>query len=277
MKQKYKISTIIMLLAAASLLVQSCGKDNVKYPTSTLSGHFTYNGQKVGMLFANPDLYFGAGTGHNLAFQQVSGKQNVYGSGEINVYAQHDGSFTSKFFDGDYVYRTLGTKNPFEDIPVTTTPITIKGDTQLEIPVVPYWWMTGLATTFTGGTGGATGVFTATFTLTKVSTATARTLDRVFIYLSPTNRPDAASAVQGAIRSFVAGTNSNGNVVPAAASAGGTVTVKVDLAALSSTTSAPEKQFLTTTLGTNAHIWATVAVKTTGITDALYSDPIQLQ
>src|SRR5476651_269686 len=160
MKQKNKISLLIMLLAAASLLVQSCGKDNLSYPTSTLSGHFTYNGQQVGMLYANPDFLFGAGTGHNLAFQQVTGTQAVYGSGEITVYAQHDGSFTSKFFDGTYNYRTLSSKNPFEDIPETTTPITVKGDTKLEISVVPYWWMSGLTTTFTGATGGFTGVFT---------------------------------------------------------------------------------------------------------------------
>jgi hypothetical protein len=253
-----------MLLAAASVLVQSCGKDNLKYPTSTLSGHFTYNGQPVGMLYSNPDFYFGAGTGHNLAFQQTKGAQNVYGVGDVTVYSQHDGSFTAKMFDGDYTYRTLLLKNPFEDIPAT--PITIKGDTKLEIPVVPYWWMTNLTTTFVGN------VFTATFNVAKVSTAAARTLQFVAIYLTPTNRPDASSATQGAARTFNAGTNAGGIVVPAAASAGGAVTIKVDL----STLTTGEKQFLAA-LGTGGHIWASVAVRTTGVSDALYSDPIQLQ
>src|SRR4051812_7769833 len=101
MKQRNKITLIIMLLVAASVLVQSCGKDNLKYPASTLSGHFTYNGQPVGLLFTNPDLFGANGTGHHLAFQQVKGAQNVYGVGEVQVYAKHDGSFTAKMYDGD--------------------------------------------------------------------------------------------------------------------------------------------------------------------------------
>jgi hypothetical protein len=268
MKQKKKISLFIMLLAAASLIVQSCGKDNLKYPSSTLSGHFTYNGQPFNrLIYSNPDFYFGAGTGHNLAFRQVAGAQERYGvSSEVNVYALHDGSFTSKFFDGDYVYRTLSLKNPFEDF--TNLPITIKGDTKLDIEVVPYWWMTNLTTTFTAN------VFTANLNLAKVSTATARTLQYVAIYLSPTNRPDAASATQGVAKTFNAGTNAGGILVPAAAATGGTnaCTVKLDL----STLSASDKQLLGA-LGTGGHIWATIAVKTTAVTDALYSDPIQLQ
>jgi hypothetical protein len=137
--------------------------------------------------------------------------------------------------------------------------------------------MSGLTTTFTGGsTPGATGVFTATFNLAKVSTAGGgKNLQFVAIYLSPTNRPDAASAAQGAARTFNAGTNSNGNVVPAANSTGATnaVTVKVDLSTLTTL----EQQYLFSTLGTSGHIWASIGVKTSGVTDALYSDPILLK
>ncbi len=270
MKQKNKITLIIMLLAAASVLMQSCGKDNLSYPSSTLSGRFTYLGQPIGLLLTSPDITGANGTGHAMALQQVKGAQNVYGVGEIQVYAKHDGSFAGKMFDGEYTARTLTLKSPFEDF--TNKPITINGTTTLDIPVVPYWWMSNLATTFTGGTGGATGVFTATFNVAKVSTNTARTLQFVAIYLSPTNLPDAASASQGAVRSFNAGTNSGGNVVPVAAGPGGAVTIKVDL----NTLTTGEKQFLAAQ-GPGGHIWATVAVKTTGVTDALYSDAIKLQ
>ena len=77
--------------------------------------------------------------------------------------------------------------------------------------------MSNLHTTYNGG------IFTATFDVAKVSTNAARTLQYVAIYLSPTNTPDIQSATQGAARTFNAGTNSNGNIVPAAASAGGAV------------------------------------------------------
>lgn len=253
-----------MLLAAASMLVQSCGKDNLEYPSSTLSGRFTYQGQPVKLLHTSPDLFATNPVG-TLRLQQVNGDQPVYGVGLIDVYARHDGSFSAKFFDGDYNMSTGGTnKNPFEDF---TTPkaITVNGNTNLgDIEVVPYWWMSNLQTTYTGG------VFTATFDLAKVSTIAARTLQYVAIYLSPTDLPDIQSATQGAVRTFNAGVNTGGNVVPAANSDGGPVTVKIDLNTLSS----GEKQFLKVMGNT---IYASVGVKTRGVNDQIYSDAIQLQ
>nr|WP_294795351.1 DUF3823 domain-containing protein [uncultured Mucilaginibacter sp.] len=266
MKQKNKIALFIMVLAAASMLVQSCGKDNMKYPSSTISGRFTYQNQPVGLIFSNPDIIATAGsTTAAMLLQQKTGAQPAYGVGEVSVYTRHDGSFTGKFFDGDYLARTQGGKVPFEDF--TNKPFSVKGDTNFgNVEVVPYWWMNNLATTYAGG------VFTATFNLTKPSANTARTLDRVYIFLSPDNTPDIQSSTQGAVRSFVAGVNAGGIVVPAAASSGGAVTVKFDL----NTLTAGEKQFLRA-FGNNSTIWASVAVKTTSVTDALYSDPIKLQ
>ena len=266
MKQKNKITVLIMLLVAASMLVQSCGKDNLEYPSSTLSGRFTYQGQPVKLLHTSPDLFATNPVGH-LRLQQVTGDQPVYGVGLIDVYARHDGSFSTKFFDGDYNMTTGGTlKNPFEDF---TTPklITVNGNTDLgNIEVVPYWWMSNLQTTYTAG------VFTATFNLARVSTIAGRNLQYVQIYLSPTNLPDIVSATQGAVRPFNAGTNTGGNVVPAAASNGGPVTVKIDL----NTLSTGEKQFLRA-FGGSGTIYASIGVRTTGVQDQLYSDAIQLQ
>lgn len=264
MKQKNKIARLIMLLAVASMLVQSCGKDNMKYPSSTITGRFTYQGQPVGLQFSNPDV-IGGGTTSAMLWQQTKGAQERYAVGEVAVYAKHDGSFAGKFYDGDYLARTQGGKVPFEDF--TNKPFTVNGDTNFgNVEVVPYWWMNNLATTYTGG------VFTATFNLTKPSNNTARTLQYVAIYLSPDNTPDIQSATQGASRSFNAGVNAGGIVVPAAASAGGAVTIKFDL----NTLTTGEKQFLRA-FGGSGTIWASVAVKTTSVTDALYSDAIKLQ
>ncbi len=256
----------MLLLVAGSMLVQSCGKDNLEYPSSTLSGRFTYQGQPVRLLHTSPDLFATNPLGH-LRLQQVKGNQPVYGVGPIDVYARHDGSFSAKFFDGEYNASTGGTnKNPFEDF-TTPKPVTINGNTNLgDIEVVPYWWMSNLQTTYTGG------VFTATFNVAKVSTIAARTLQFVSIYLSPTGLPDIQSATQGAARTFNAGTNSNGNVVPAAAGTGGAVTIKIDL----NTLTAGEKQFLRA-FGGSGTIYASIGVKTTAVNDQLYSDAIQLQ
>ncbi len=130
MKQKNKITVLIMLLVAASMLVQSCGKDNLEYPSSTLSGRFTYQGQPVKLLHTSPDLFATNPVGH-LRLQQVKGDQPVYGVGPIDVYARHDGSFSTKFFDGEYNMTTGGNlKNPFEDV-TTPKPVTVNGNTDL--------------------------------------------------------------------------------------------------------------------------------------------------
>lgn len=253
-----------MLLTTASVLMQSCGKDNLKYPSSTLSGRFTYQGKPVGLIFTNPDIIGSANTAHVL-LTQTSGAQERYAAGEVRIYARHDGSFSSKFFDGDYIARTAPTRMAFEDF--TNKPIKVNGDTNLgDIEVVPYLWMNNLQTTYVGG------VFTATFNLTKPSASTLATLQYVAIYLSPTNVPDIQSATQGAARTFSAGTNAGGIVVPTAATSTGAVTVKIDL----NTLSADQKQFLRA-FGNNGTIYASVAVKANTITDALYSDVITLQ
>ena len=253
-----------MLLAAASALMQSCGKDNAKYPSSTLKGRFTYQGQPVGLIPSNPDI-IGSGNSATMLLQQTSGGEVRYGAGEVRIYAKTDGSFSTKFFDGDYLARMQGGKSPFEEF--TNKPIKVSGDTDLgNIEVVPFWWPTNVATTYTGG------VLTATFNLARISTKPDRNLQYVAIYLSPTNLADIQSATQGAARTFNAGTNSNGNLVPAAASNGGTVTVKVDL----NTLTTGEKQFLRA-FGNNSTIYASIAVKTDKVTDALYSSQIKLQ
>lgn len=263
MKQINKITLLVMLLAAVSVLIQSCGKDNLKYPSSTLKGRLTYQGQPIGLLPSNPDIIGSANTAA-LLLQQVSGSQEVYGAGEVSLYVKNDGSFNSKFFNGSYLMRSAP-NDPFETF--TNKSVTVSGDTDLgNIEVVPYWWMNNFATTYTGG------VFTATFDLTKPSTNATRTLQYVAVYFSPTNIPDIQSATQGAARTFNAGVNAGGIVVPAAASTGGAVTIRVDL----NTLTTGEKQFLRA-LGGGSTIFATVAVKTTNITDALYSKPIQLQ
>ncbi len=268
MKTKNKITILTMLLAAASLLMQSCGKDNMKYPTSTIKGRLTYQGQPVKLTYNNGDILTNptpATVTSQLLFQQVSGSQSKYGVSDIPVYAKHDGTFAGKFYDGEYTFRSKPGTNPFEDFTGKTA--TVKGDTDLgNIEVVPYWWINNLEPTYTGG------IFTAKFNLTKPSTNASRTLQNVTVYFTPTNLPDVVSATVGIAVSFAAGTNSGGNTVPASGGTGGPVTVSVNL----NTLSTAQKQLLNA-LGGNGTIWATIAVKTNSVNDALYSDPIKLQ
>lgn len=267
MKQKNIITLLTILLTAASVLMQSCGKDNLKYPSATLKGRFTYNGQPVGLIYNNTDVFDQNNNASTMFLQQTKGAQPAYGVGDIRVYAKHDGSFSIKMYDGEYLARTQASRVPFESI--SNFPITVNGDTDLgNIEVKPYWWMSNLVTTYNGG------VLTAKFDLTKVITtgANAKNLQFVAIYLSPSNTPDVLSANSGAALSVNAGVNAGGNIVPAATSNGGAVTLTWDLKTL---TTLQKQQLLS--MGGNGTIWASVAVKTNQITDALYSDPIKLQ
>ena len=216
-----------MLLIAVSVLVQSCGKDNLSYPSSTVKGQFTYQGQPVGLVYSNPDIIGTAGVfTSQLLFQQVKGAQEKYSVGDEALYAKHDGTFTGKFFNGEYLARTSSGRNPFEDFSNKT--VVINGDTDLgNMEVLPNWWLTGLAHSYNAG------VFTANFTLTRPSAQAGRTLQQVIVYFTSTRLADDQAATLGVARPFTPGTNAGGVLIPASGSTGGAGSVRVDLNAFS--------------------------------------------
>lgn len=261
MKKNNKITLLVMLMAAAGFLLQSCGKDNkVAYPTSVVLGSITYQGQPVGLLSTSNDFISTNNTQNTIIMNQQGAN---YNGGNIKVFAKNDGTFTINTFDGDYMIRTApGTKNPWPDPPAQY--FTLKGSQTVNFEVVPYYWVSNYQTSFVND------VFTATFRLDKSTAPGTPNFDGIRVYFSTTQFADAGSSPnvfsRGGNNGFTVAVPGAGNTVVI----GGNCTIKVDLSAMS----ANEKAIVAASTG---HIWANVAVKATGITDALYQKSVMLK
>lgn len=242
MKQKNKIITLLMtMFAFASIvLITSCNKelDNRKYPTSRISGAFLYNGQPVTIMGTASD----AGGSNMLQLTQNDPERFI--AGNIRMFAKGDGTFTILTYDGNYTLNVTPGKGPWQQPPAKT--FDLKGEATVNFDVTPYHWMSNYTSTFVDS------VFTAKFKLEKI--VPTANLERVVIYFGTTIITDITS--KQAERAF---TNTGL----------GDITVSFNLKNLT----AAEKVALRNT-GTT---YASVGVKTVGVSDLLYSKTVALK
>ena len=264
MKKTNKITIAVMLLAAIGFLLQSCGKDNkVPYPTSTISGAITYNGQPVGLQSTNNQLNSGVATNVlNTMFLRQTGPQPLSG-GDLRMVAASDGTFTYKTFDGDYTILPVPFKSPFKDFdPIN---FTLKGSQTVNIPVQPYFWLSNLQSTFVDST------LTLTFKLDRIvpnyvnasGVTVVPGLEFVRVYFGTTNKADNSANIfqRGAFTTPAQGININGNC-----------SLTINLKGTGMTTL--EKQTLKAQTG---KLYARIGVKTSNITDPLFAPVIELK
>ncbi len=242
MNQKNKIIALAtMVLAFASfILVASCSKelDNRKYPQSRISGAFLYNGQPVTIMGTASD----AGGSNMLQLTQIDPSRFV--AGNIRMFAKGDGTFTILTYDGDYTLNVTPGKGPWQQPP--TASFTLKGEATVNFDVTPYFWMSNYTSTFVDS------VFTAKFKLEKI--VPTANLERVVIYLGTTMITDITSKQAERV---IPG------VVP------GDVTVSFNLKNLTTA----EK----VTLRNTGVTYASVGIKTQGVSDLLYSKVMALK
>lgn len=120
-----KIWNICSLLSLA-LLVVSCGLDNYDEPQSILEGRITYEGNPLGLKGTNGGI-------------QVQLYQDGYANHDpITVYATQDGTFSAILFDGPYKLVTKDKNGPWVNNRDTMY-IEVKGKTQCEVKVTPYF------------------------------------------------------------------------------------------------------------------------------------------
>lgn len=124
-----KITNYIYFLAVA-LLLASCEIDNYDEPESFFTGKIVYNGEpiEVGAREVRFQL-FQPGFG-NLA--------------PLDVHLDIDGSFSGRFFDGDYKLKFVDGQGPFKALEVNeqqgdTIFISIRGNTEMNLEVLPYY------------------------------------------------------------------------------------------------------------------------------------------
>jgi len=224
-------SHYILILAALSLGLASCKKDNMEAPSSTLNGRLTYNGEEIGLEFGKVSYEL---------YQPGFGKTGAMAS----TFAQ-DGTYSSLLFDGNYKLIIPKSQGPFMWRDNTaggrdTLAITMSGNQTLDLQVVPYYLIRNVAYTVAGR------VVTANFRIDKIITdANAKNIEKVFLFVNKTQ--------------FVSGTNyniANAELLPVAITNPASVSMNVTVPAITPTQN---------------YVFARVAVQISGIEDLIFS------
>ncbi|MGN0003549.1 MAG: DUF3823 domain-containing protein [Sphingobacterium composti] len=151
----------------------------------------------------------------------------------IDVYVAQDGSYTAKLFDGDYQLITVSGNGPWAHS-TDTLQVQVKGNTTVDINVRPYYTLENIQYQLNGTK------LQATFQLNKIDET--RNLDNVNLLINDTKFVDLGNFEK---RSSIDGNQS------------GAITIELDIA---------------NELNTKNTLFARVAVKMNGITEAVY-DP----
>jgi hypothetical protein len=167
MKKIYSILLGTMLLGMAS-----CELDNYDEPGSFLTGRITYNGEAIQT------------RSDEVRFQLW---QNGYPlKGNLDVAIDQDGTFNGRFFDGSYKLVFPKGQGPFKTIiqnpqRLDTLDISIKGNTNLDIEVLPYYMIRNAQFSHAGAT------VKASCSIEKIITGVdAKDIERVGLYVNNT-------------------------------------------------------------------------------------------
>ncbi|MEI8225988.1 MAG: DUF3823 domain-containing protein [Bacteroidota bacterium] len=221
-----KREIIFTLIAAFVILFAGCTKDNFDPPTSILTGTITYNSSPVGV----------RSNGTQLELWQYGFKLRS----KIAVYIAQDGTYSARLFDGNYKLVRLGGApwvNQTDSINVT-----VSGATKVDVPVVPYFIITGETFSYAGG------VLSASCTVTKVGTVN---IERLTLYVGATSIVDASN---------------NGGKSDKTGSALSNLTVPLTYS-----------YTVPTTLTSKSYIYVRIGVKTTGVGELLYTPVKKIQ
>lgn len=123
-----KLKFLMILTAAASVFLAGCGYDNFNAPESSLSGRVVYDGKPIGVRNSGPQLELWQ-DGYALRTK-------------IPVYLNQDGTFSATLFDGQYKLVRMG-DSPWLQQANDTIIVNVKGNTNIDVPVTPYFTITG--------------------------------------------------------------------------------------------------------------------------------------
>jgi hypothetical protein len=122
-----KLKKLMLFPVLILNLVAGCKYDNFNEPESTLSGRVVYQGNPVSVRNNGPQLELWQ-DGYPLR-------------SAIPVYLNQDGSFSAKLFDGRYKMVRRG-DSPWLQQATDTLIVNVNGDTNVDLPVTPYFTLT---------------------------------------------------------------------------------------------------------------------------------------
>lgn len=152
---------LYLFTALIVVLFSACEKDNLKEPTSVLSGNVTFAGQPIGV------------RSDRVQFEIWQRGFDFFTKIPLNI--AQDGSFKATLHDGDYKLVRLPNAGPWVNN-TDTINVSLKGSATVDIPVEPYFVIKNTTITRSG-----TNV-SATFTVEKNGTHT-RTLEATKLFL----------------------------------------------------------------------------------------------
>ena len=176
-----KIRFYYILFFALSTVVLSCKKDNYAEPGAKLNGRIVYKGEPL-----------------NFEYNRVSYElyQPGFGkTGPIGSVFTPEGAFSHILFDGNYKLVVPAGQGPFVWKQTLagkpdSIAITLKGNTNMDIEVMPYFMIRTPQLSF------ADGKVTGTCKLEKIVTdANAKNIERVTLYISKTQFADSQTNV----------------------------------------------------------------------------------
>lgn len=159
MKKILLLTTIISCIFGFS----SCRYDNYDAPQSMLTGRVVFDGEPVSVR---------SGSSEFALYQDGYALHNA-----IPVYVNQDGTYSACLFDGEYKLVRMGNA-PWERPNNDTIIINVKGNTVMDIPVIPYYIIKDYSFAKNGNK------ITAKFKVEKVSESA--TFEKVRIYLGET-------------------------------------------------------------------------------------------
>ncbi|HBK33041.1 MAG TPA: hypothetical protein DDZ96_02565 [Porphyromonadaceae bacterium] len=171
---KIKHPKYILSIAIVALALTSCGLDNYDAPQSKLNGKITYNGLALGV----------RGTGEAVQVQLYQDGYDL--KNHISVYVGQDGTFEALLFDGEYKLVTRDNNGPWVNKRDTVI-VNVKGNTEVELPVTPYFTISDETLSLNGS------VLNATFKINEI-VSTAQ-IEYVMLLVSKTTFVDDATNI----------------------------------------------------------------------------------
>lgn len=230
--KKINILFAIVLLAGGLI---SCEYDNYEEPKTYLSGTIHYQGDPINVAY------------NEVGFQLwEEGWELDY---PIDVAVAQDGTYSALLFNGTYKLIIDENQGPFRNIPNSETGsdtilVELKGDTQLDIEVEPYYMIRNTQFNVSGGE------VSASFSLEQIITgADAKNVEAVYLSVNK--------------RQFVDNRNNLENTVLG----GGDIT---DLNDISMTVNVPDMT------PSQDYVFARIGVKIAGVEDLLFSEVVKL-
>ncbi|MGQ1891599.1 DUF3823 domain-containing protein [Thermophagus sp. OGC60D27] len=160
-----KINIILILFVAG--ILACCEYDNYEEPHSRLNGHIVYEGEPINVAY-NALFFHLYEPGWQLSYP-------------IRVEVAQDGSYSALLFDGEYKLIIDSNQGPFRNLtnPETqsdTILVSVKGETELDIEVEPYYMIRNASVSVSGQK------VTANFGLEQIiKDEDARSIEEVFL------------------------------------------------------------------------------------------------